>query len=278
MQFTDDTILLGGASQIIARRFKTELDRYCRASGSEISFRKSHIYGWNINPREMLDISRILNMNGVVDWEYFNYLGIPIFKAKPKSSAWNPIIEKIKRKIHGWGSIWLNLAGKVVLIKAVLNSCLLYQSSLLLAPATVISQIEGLIRSFLWQNGNAGGGKKFALVSWKIIKLHRPEGGLSIRDLRSQKLAMGAKLLWNLIAPKPSWCSKVLKAKYFSGLRLRCLDGAHVNQKGSSIYNICLKALPQFKDELYWVPGNGKSINLWHDKILGKTPPQTPRL
>ena len=164
-QFTDDTILLGGASQIIARRFKTELDRYCRASGSEISFRKSQIYGWNINPREMLDISRILNMNGVVDWEYFNYLGIPIFKAKPKSSAWNPIIEKIKRKIHGWGSIWLNLAGKVVLIKAVLNSCLLYQSSLLLAPATVISQIEGLIRSFLWQNCNAGGGKKFALVS-----------------------------------------------------------------------------------------------------------------
>ena len=121
-QFTDDTILLGGASQIIARRFKTELDRYCSASGSEISFRKSHIYGWNINPREMLDIYRILNMNGVVDWEYFNYLGIPIFKAKPKSSAWNPIIEKIKRKIHGWGSIWLNLAGKVVLIKAVLNS------------------------------------------------------------------------------------------------------------------------------------------------------------
>ena len=89
---------------------------------------------------------------------------------------------------------------------------------------------------------------------------------------------MGAKLLWNLIAPKPSWWSQVLKDKYFSGLGLRCLDGAHVNQKGYSIYNICLKALPQFKDELYWVPGNGKSINLWHEKILGKTPPQTPRL
>ena len=192
----------------------------------------------------MLDISRILNVDGVVAWESFNYLGIPIFKSKPKSSAWNPIVEKIKRKIHGWGSIWLNLAGKVVLIKAVLNSYLLYQSSLLLAPAKVISQIEGLVRSFLWKSGNAGGGKKFALVSWKIIKLPRPEGGLYIRDLRNQNLAMGSKLLWNLIAPKPSWWSQVLKSKYFSGLRLRCLDGAHVNHKGSSIYNICLKALP----------------------------------
>jgi len=89
---------------------------------------------------------------------------------------------------------------------------------------------------------------------------------------------MGAKLLWNLIAPKPSWCSKVLKAKYFSGLRLRCLDGEHVNQKGTSIYNVCLKALPTFKEELYWVPGNGKLINIWHDKILGKDLPQIPCL
>ena len=125
-QFADDTILLGGASQIIARRFKAELERYCHAYGSEISFRKSKIYGWNINPREMLDISRTLRMDGVVDWESFNYLGIPIFKAKSKSSAWTPIIEKIKRKIQGWGSIWLNLPGKVVLINSVLNNNLLY--------------------------------------------------------------------------------------------------------------------------------------------------------
>ena len=65
-QFTDDTILLGGASQIIARCFKNEMNRYYHASGSKINLRKSQIYGWNINPREMLDITRVLNMDGVV--------------------------------------------------------------------------------------------------------------------------------------------------------------------------------------------------------------------
>ena len=64
-QFTDDTILLGGASNIIAQQFKTELNRYCLASGSQVNLRKSQIYGWNINPREMSDISRGLNMGGV---------------------------------------------------------------------------------------------------------------------------------------------------------------------------------------------------------------------
>ena len=65
-QFADDTILMGGASQIIASRFKTELNRYCLASGSKINFTKSQIFGWNISPREVLDISRILNMKGTV--------------------------------------------------------------------------------------------------------------------------------------------------------------------------------------------------------------------
>ena len=132
-QFVDDTILLGGASQIIAHRFKSEMDHYCHASRSKINLRKSQIYGWNINPRGMSKISRVLEIDGVISWDSFKYLGVPIFKSKPKSSAWNPIVDKIKKKILGWETAWLNLDGKVVLIKVVLNSYLLYQCSLLLA-------------------------------------------------------------------------------------------------------------------------------------------------
>ena len=139
-QFADDTILMGGASQIIASRFKTELNRYCLASGSKINLTKSQIFGWNINPREVLDISRILNMNGTVSWDSFKYLGVPIFKIRSKSSEWNPIVEKIKKKISSWGTAWLNLARKVVLVKVVMNNHLLYQCSLLLAPVKTINQ------------------------------------------------------------------------------------------------------------------------------------------
>ena len=115
-QFADDTLLLGGASQIIAHRFKSEINRYCLASGSKINLRKSQIYGWNINPRDMLDIPWVFNMDGAVSWESFSYLGVPIFITKSKSSAWSHIVDKIKRKIIGWGTAWLNLPGKVILI------------------------------------------------------------------------------------------------------------------------------------------------------------------
>ena len=81
-----------------------------------------------------------------------------------------------------------------------------------------------MLRSFLWQGGKQGEGKKFALISWRKIKLPKLEGGLKIRDLKFQILALGAKLLWNLVAQNPSWCSKVIWNKYFEGPRLRCLD------------------------------------------------------
>ena len=137
---------------------------------------------------------------------------------------------------------------------------------------------KGLLRSFLWNGGNNGGGKNFALVSWKTIKLPRKEGGLQIRDLKAQNLAIGAKLLWNMLDSKPSWCSKVLKTKYLPGLRLRCLEGEQLKAKGSSIYRLCKKILPHFIEKLHWIPGNGKEIKIWQDSIQGKPPPRLPRL
>ena len=103
------------------------------------------------------------------------------------------------------------------------------------------------------------------------------EGGLKIRDLKIQNMAMGAKLLWNIVDSKPSWCSHVIKSKYFSGPRIRCLDNEQENKHVSPIYSLCRKSLAKFKEELNWIPGNGKLISIWEDSILGNSPPILPR-
>jgi hypothetical protein len=98
-QFVDDTLLLGGASLLVAKRFKEELDAYAAMPRSEISQSKSKIYGWNITPIEMLGISRVLGMEGHTKWETFTYLGIPISKAAPRASQWNHLLDKLKKRI-----------------------------------------------------------------------------------------------------------------------------------------------------------------------------------
>jgi hypothetical protein len=47
-QFVDDTLLLGVAFAIIARRFKKILDDFLSASWGKINSSKRKIYGWNI--------------------------------------------------------------------------------------------------------------------------------------------------------------------------------------------------------------------------------------
>jgi hypothetical protein len=95
-QFVDDKLLLGGASTLIARKFKQELDLYKEASGSKFNYRKSQIFGWNFSPREMVEISRILEIEGKTQWDSFKYLGMPISKSSPNLAHWLPLIDKMK--------------------------------------------------------------------------------------------------------------------------------------------------------------------------------------
>ena len=129
--------------------FQKELDLYQEASGSLINFRKSQMLGWNYNPREMADISRIIGIERKTQWDAFKYLGVPIFKASPKSSSWIQIVDKIKSRINTWGETWLNPAGKVVLIKVVLTSIPIYQFSILMAPKRILANIDLMLKNFL---------------------------------------------------------------------------------------------------------------------------------
>lgn len=92
-------------------------------------------------------------MKGIQTWEFFKYLGIPIFKSIPKVAHWMPVINKLKLRIQAWGATWLNNAGKVILMKYVLISMPLYQHSILLAPKTFLSKMDSLLRRFLWEGG-----------------------------------------------------------------------------------------------------------------------------
>ena len=178
-QFFDDTLLLGGASIISACLFKRELDIYKEVSGSKINFQKSKIYGWNCSIRDMTGIARLLGMEGTLSWDSFKYLGIPILKSVPKVAHWMSMLDKLKIRIQAWGAAWLNLAGKVTLLKSVLSSIPVYHNTILLPPKSFISKVDTLLRIFLWEGGK-NNERRLHLVSWDKIKKPILEGGLQV--------------------------------------------------------------------------------------------------
>ena len=141
----------------------------------------------------------------------------------------------------------------------------------MLAPSGVIRKMESLIKKFFWKGGKQNM-NKLPLVSWDKVTKPILEGGLNFKDLRLQNLALGAKLLWRQVAPKAGWAQRALWKKYFAGTRKRCLDRPVQGTIGSQILKLCEKALPIIQNHLYWVPGNGKTIDLWEDRIMNDDP------
>ena len=131
-------------------------------------------------------------------WDKNNYLRLPLTLGPCLPLLWMEVISNIKSKIVSWGRYWLTMAGKLFLIKVVLSALPIFQSSLLLAPKTITAQISKLLRDFLW-NGGKGNQNKLYLVCWETIKKPISKGGLQIRDPGLANIALGRKIIWQMI-------------------------------------------------------------------------------
>lgn len=256
---------------MMAKRFKSALDNFTQALGALINNTKSNVYAWNTPLRTAHLIASIFRFPLIEKWQTFRYLGIPICLKSLPNSAWNQVLEKLKNKMDHWGAFWLNLAGRTVLIKSVLSMLPIFQFSSLLAPQNVKNSISILLRCFIWEGGKTEK-KKYHLIKWDIVKHPNESGGLGIKDLGLSNLAMGAKILWNLVSGRNDWWKRILKAKYLIGDRLRGLDQHHSLNSGSPIGKLVLASIPLLQSQLTWIPENGRKILIGIDSIMDKQP------
>eukprot|EP00253_Pinus_taeda_P030665 PITA_30665 len=273
-QFADDTLLIGGASTTIARHFKTLLDQYMDYSGGAVNFHKSCVYGWNISNQTTHNIANIFGVTYKTKWDHFSYLGMPVSLGPLKAETWNEIIDKVKMKVQQWGTHWLNLAGRLILLKSGITSLPLYRFTLYQAPAIFHHKLEVALRNFLWQGGEKEK-NRFNLVSWKNVIQSQDRGGLGIRAPKILNLAFGIKMAWRLITGPTTWWKQVIESKYLNVTRQRLLEDGIPNRDSSKIWHLCKKAVQILRKNTSKIPGGGDSINFATDKIMGLQPLNT---
>ena len=164
------------------------------------------------------------------------YLGLPLTLGQNNPSLWLGIISKIKAKIVLWGGHWLMKVGKAILIKSILSSLPIFQSSLLLPPKSISVQIAKILRDFL-SCGGKGNNKKINLVKWETIKRPITKGRLQIRDPELANLALGGKLVWQIFADKNHLVNKLFLMKYLKGGSLRTIKSEKL-PTGTAIWNL----------------------------------------
>lgn len=132
----------------------------------------------------------------------FRYLGVPIAGSALKFVHFGSYLKKISTYISLWNVKTLSYAGRLELIRGVLQGVHAFWMGILPIPSGVQKQLNKIARNFLW--GNKEDHKKKAWVAWKDICLPKYEGGLGLFDLKAWNIALLLKHLWNIHMKKDS--------------------------------------------------------------------------
>ncbi|KAI5384612.1 hypothetical protein KIW84_071568 [Lathyrus oleraceus] len=174
---------------------------YANISGQKISPSKSLIYVGSISNNRLYVIAHELGFN--IGDSTFTYLGVPIFRGKPKSKHLSPIVDSIKNQLSAWKTSLISIAGRVQLVKSVIQSLLLYSILIYSSHIGHLKQVEKWTRNFIW-NGDI---TKRKLVTFSCSKMCKPinEGGLGIRNLSKLNEASDMKLGWDILHSHDAW-------------------------------------------------------------------------
>lgn len=133
----------------------------------------------------------------------FTYLGAPIFKGRPKCSYFQPIADRVRIKLASWKASLLSIAGRVQLVKSVVQSMLIHTMSIYSWPIKILREIEKWIKNFIWSGDVIK--RKMVTVAWKKVCTNYDEGGLGTKSLVCLNEASNLKLCWNMLQSEEKW-------------------------------------------------------------------------
>ncbi|RVW29636.1 hypothetical protein CK203_100953 [Vitis vinifera] len=94
----------------------------------------------------------ILDEGLVSEWP-LSYLGLPLGGNPKTIGFWDPVVERISRRLDGWKKTYLSLGGRITLIQSCLSHIPSYFLSLFKILVSIASKIEKMQRDFLWSGG-----------------------------------------------------------------------------------------------------------------------------
>jgi len=199
--YADDIMLFCKASNSNIQALTNLFQKYAQISGQFVNPQKSFIYAGSINHHRLLNIATSTGFN--IGSLPFTYLGVPIFRGKPKTIHLQPYVDKVKTKLSSWKASLLSIAGRVQLVKSVAQSILLHCVSIYSWPVKLIKDVERWMRNFIW-SGDVNQ-RKLVTVPWKKVCSPLNEGGLGIRSLSSINEGANLKLCWELCNSNHHW-------------------------------------------------------------------------
>ena len=144
--FTDDTILFCDASREQLMSIRLALSCYQAFTGLKVYVGKSEIV-------PVGEVNNLVALGSILQCREgslpMKYLGMPLGTSFKTASIWNPILEKMEKKLSRWKRLYLSKGGRLTLLKSTLSSLPTYFLSLFTIPKVVVARMESIQRNFL---------------------------------------------------------------------------------------------------------------------------------
>ncbi|OMO61164.1 Endonuclease/exonuclease/phosphatase [Corchorus capsularis] len=207
---------------IFENALNLNLFRGVQVGNSSLSISHLQLYGIGVDESLLQNCANVVGCK--IDHLPSVYLGL-LIGARPSSvSIWRSVVERFLSRLSSWKAHHLSIAGRITLIKSVLNSLPLYFMSLFPLPVTVKTELDTrdtfygvdllIKRNFIGLTGikSASPRKMEAWTLWILIL--KTEGCLKngFGALVTNTIPCGPKLLWkkliDIIRVRLAWWAK----------------------------------------------------------------------
>ncbi|KAL0367896.1 UNVERIFIED_CONTAM: hypothetical protein Scaly_1008500 [Sesamum calycinum] len=187
--FADDLMMFSRGDLPSVHILMECLQEFRDVSGLTVNTSKSSIFTAGIENNMLREIlARIEFARGEMP---VRYLGIPLAAQRLSVRDYSPLVDQIANSIFRWAAKSLSFAGRLELIRSVIQGVECFWLQIFPLPVVVVEKIHRLCRNFLWNS-------KRAPVAWEDICHPKNEGGLGIRHTQTWNVALLARVLWNI--------------------------------------------------------------------------------
>ncbi|XP_019415559.1 PREDICTED: uncharacterized protein LOC109327034 [Lupinus angustifolius] len=169
--FADDVLLFCKATNTQVNLLSSMLDDFCQASGMKNTVEKSKFicskFVSSVRKRSFMSICLLV-------------------QGRVRCAIFNPLIEKIQRRMSSWKSNLLNKACRLCLAKSVTTAVPIYIMQSMWLPQNVCHEMDKMTRNFIWggdpnnRSLNLKGIVKATNMLRSGFRLHLGDGDLSL--------------------------------------------------------------------------------------------------
>jgi hypothetical protein len=234
----------------------------------QINGKKSTIY-FHLMEDQEVEVYKVIYPFDVNPFdEGIKYLGFHLKPNNYRKVDWVWLLAKLEKRLKSWSFIWLSRAGRLILVKTVLEAIPVYWVSLAWVPKGILEKIRRLCFRFLW----VGQKESFVMpwIKWETLATPKLLGGWGLKNIHNFSKALAAKVGWRLITTESLW-TKVVHQKYISPIPCWIgSEGQTRRPKFAQLFGNLIKIFSYVISQgLAWRVGRGTKVRIGQDPWPG---------